>query len=659
MAGRETSPTTRPSVRSGLSTARMLVAVSVLGAPVATALLLAADGRPWWPTIVALMAGLVARAVAPASTWPLLALLCLAPLWQVAVAMVTSGGSDVLWVMPWLAALAGCLAWPRTAGWRVSGAWQLGVAAWALVLSVAWPVTALRELDFTLASLGAAAPVGSFGPSAQAAAAAVALAAEAQLVALLLFDWACGAPLGQRRQAWLALAPGVALACGIAVWQQGVDPAFLSREPWITLDRGAGPFFDANAMGALAALFGAALARPGIRPLAIPSVVWSGAWVALAVAGTAASGSRTALAALVVGAVGAALATMRGRQRLMALVVAAALLAVASRITSGREDVAAGNAATRLLGTVRGVLDGGATAAWEVVWRRNGYGPASMATIADHPWVGVGPGAFGHVISDYAKVALGSVLPPDNAQNWWRQQLADLGLIGSVGPILCSLLALGAVLHSWRRLSHSSAYRTMPLAAAGLMAVVSPPSQHPVLQVLIGLLVADAVAPLEVTEGPQLSLRQWRPAVVLVWITAAASVTGLAWDGWTSFRPPQRAARFHFAYTYGLSAPVQSPFGDGRWSARRSVAVFPPEGPVLVARVVLPHDDLARRPVVVTISDGNDVVCRHEGRDHAPFECRLTVPDGRWPLVQVDVSRTWRTDGGTEQAALVSGRFER
>ncbi len=647
-----------------MRSARVLVAISALCAPVASALLLTADGKPWWPTIVALMAGVLARMAAPMSTLPVLAALAVAPVWQATVALTTSGGSDVLWVVPWLAALAGWLAWPLSAGWRVDGAWRTGVAAWALVLAVTWPVTALRELDFTLYTIGAGAPVGSLGPSAQVAAAHVTLAAAAQLVALLLFDWAWGAPLGQRRKAWLALAPGVALACGIAMWQYGVDPAFLSREPWIALGRAAGPFFDANAMGALAALIGVSLARPSLRPLAIPSPVWFSAWVALAVAGVAASGSRTALAALIVSAVVAALTTMRGRQRLMGVVVAVALvgagalLAVIGGIGSGQGEFGTGNAAGRLAATVRQVFEGGVAGAWDVVWRRDGYGPASMAAIADHPWVGVGPGAFGNVIADYARLELGHPLPPDNAQNWWRQQLADLGLVGSLGPMLCALLALVAVLRSWRRPADSSAYRTMPLAAAGLMALVSPPTQHPVLQVLVGLLVAEAVAPRKVADNPQAFARTWRPAV-LVWAVALVCVTGLAWEGWTAFRPPHRAARFHFIYNYGLSAPVQTAFGDGRWSARRSVAVFPPEGPVLVARVVLPHDDLARLPVVVTISDGDDVVCRHEARDRSAFECRLAVPDGRWPLVEVDVSRAWRTEGGTEQAALVSGRFER
>ena len=77
-----------------------------------------------------------------------------------------------------------------------------------------------------------------------------------------------------------------------------------------------------------------------------------------------------------------------------------------------------------------------------------------------------------------------------------------------------------------------------------------------------------------------------------------------------------------------------------------------------MARVVLPHDDLARAPVAVTISDGQRVICRQVGRTQEPFECRLPMPDGPWALVQVDVSRAWRTADGVEQAALVSGRFQ-
>ena len=196
------------------------------------------------------------------------------------------------------------------------------------------------------------------------------------------------------------------------------------------------------------------------------------------------------------------------------------------------------------------------------------------------------------------------------------------------------------------------------LVALGLMALVSPPTQHPLLQVLIGLLVAHVVAPsVRADPSPVPASSQW-PVAALVWAAALACAVGLGIEGWTAFRPPDRASRFLFPYNYGLSAPVRTALGDGRWAARRAVAVVAPEGAVLVARVVLPHDDLSHAPVAVTISEGHRVLCERVAHDQAPIECRVPVPAGRWPFVQVEVSRGWRTENGMEQAALVSGRFE-
>ncbi|HUU35335.1 MAG TPA: hypothetical protein VMW48_14825, partial [Vicinamibacterales bacterium] len=248
-------------------------------------------------------------------------------------------------------------------------------------------------------------------------------------------------------------------------------------------------------------------------------------------------------------------------------------------------------------------------------------------------------------------------LPPDNAQNWWRQQLADLGVIGGAAPLLCSVLALVAVLRAWRR-SPAAAAHAAPLMALGLMAAVSPATQHPTMQALVGLLVARGVVPSDGTPGdtPPAALSRWSGRIA--WTVALACGLGLAVEGWTAFRPPDRAARFHFTYNYGLFEPVQTPVGNGRRSAQHMVAVFPPGGSVLVARVVLPHDDIAQSPVVVTVSDGHQVLCREERRDHMALECRMAIPEGRWPLVRVDVSRPWHTADGREQAAVVSGRFE-
>ncbi len=280
-----------------------------------------------------------------------------------------------------------------------------------------------------------------------------------------------------------------------------------------------------------------------------------------------------------------------------------------------------------------------------------------MRVVADHPWVGVGPGAFGTVISDYARVTLGYRLPPDNAQNWWRQQLADFGLIGGAGALLCSLLALLAVLRTWRR--SPDAATVSPSAAGGPRADGHGQPAHTASRCC--RCSWDCWLP-----------TRWRPPVVadtatpapmrwpaqLVWTVAIACAVGLAAEGWTDFRPPRRAARFHFLYYYGLSAPVEAPFGGGRWSARRSVAVLEPTGKTIVVHVVLPHEDLASAPVTVTVSDANREVCQLVARDHTKLECLVPVPDGPWPMVRLDISRAWRTVDGIEQAAMVAGRFD-
>ena len=135
----------------------------------------------------------------------------------------------------------------------------------------------LRELDFTTAAFTGRGA----GPS-PIGAALVIPAAETQLVALLFFDWLLGAADDDRRRLWRWLTPAIGVVCALAVWQAAVDPALLSRPPWIGLGRAAGAFYDANATGALVALFGPLLASGVTLGTRQPSVLAarrsSGAW---------------------------------------------------------------------------------------------------------------------------------------------------------------------------------------------------------------------------------------------------------------------------------------------------------------------------------------------------------------------------------------------
>ena len=624
-----------------MGAARLVVVVSALGAPLLHAALLT-DTRSPWPTIGALVLGLVAW---KRQTLWLAGLLGVGPIWH-ALAGAAAGDFDLQLVMPWLAALAATLARPPVAAWRARGPWLFGTAAWALSVALAWPVAAARELDFTTAAIGAATANGVLSPSPSESAALIALAAEGQLVALLLFDWFWGARQADRRQVWLGVMPGVAAACAVALWQSTVNPAFLSRAPWIALDRAAGTFYDANALGALAALLGPVLAGQLGPSSSAGRAAWRVGWLAVSLAAVMASGSRTALAAWAVASVVMLLASRRafGWRRVGAAGVAVVIAGTIGLRLWPPDPSSQGNPLTRLTETIRAAAAGGLLAGLErVLWSRDGYGTISMAVIAEHPWVGVGPGAFAIVAPDYAVEVIGALLPPDNAQNWWRHQWAELGLLGAAGAVACSLLAALAVIGSWRRSTDPEVLaRSTPLMALGLMSFVSPPTQHPILQVLIALVVANGV--IQTHSGAD-SAPSSRPVATwngwLIWAAASTCAAGLAIHGWTDFRPPYRAARFHFVYSYGLSSPTQTPLGEGRWAGRHAVGVIPPAGRTFVVRLALPHDDLAAAPVRVHVSDGSRLVCSLDVSDHSPVECRLPVSEGTWPIVRLDISRHW------------------
>lgn len=633
-----------------LRAARLVVGIAVAVVPLAHAALLAAGQVAAWPTVVAVASGLLVRLVAGATPAVAIAL-GLAPVWQV---LASPLGVDTTFdhAVPWLAFLGAALAWPGARPWRAEGAWSVAIAAWALVLVLTGPLVALRELDFSWYTLGAQTVNGTGGSAPQQAAGGVLLATSAQLVALLLFDWYWGAAAAARRLAWTALLPGTAAAGLVAIWQQQVDPAFLSRDPWTTLGRAAGTFFDANATGALLALAVPTIMTAVVRPARVSAVVWGGLWAAVSLAGIMATGSRSALA---VWAIVLAVQVLAGGTRRQGLGLAGALgLVLVLSVFTAEVDPASGNAFGRLTGTITEVVAEGPEGLWRVAWGRYGYGPTAVAMIVDHPWVGTGPGMFAGLVGDYAKQTTGLILPPDNAQNWWRHQAAELGLLGALPAFVCSLLALAALLGARR--SRQSAAAAAPLVGVGLLALMSPPTAHPILQVIIGLVIAHAVT---AAAAPRAAPRpERRGAGPAVWALALACAIGAGVEGWREFRPPYRATRFHFIYSYGLTESGPTPYGEGRWIAPRAVGVIPPAGRTLTARIVVPHEDAATRPVRITVSTRAGIVCRHDAVDATPFECRTSVPHDAWPMLRIDVSRPWRAEGGMLRAAVVHAYFE-
>ncbi|MGE0359250.1 MAG: O-antigen ligase family protein [Vicinamibacterales bacterium] len=620
------------------SATRVVVVVSALAAAAGHAL--ASGGSPLAAlTALALLAGLAGGRLAP--TVAPAAVGAIAPIWQV-VAALAFGAPDIQHVMPWLAAMAGGLAGAAPTHWHLPRPWTAAVGGWALVVALTWPVTVARELDFTWLSIA-----GPGGESREVVL-SVQLAAAAQLVALLAFDWLAGLDERARARLWRWLGPPLAASCGVALWQAVATPPPLSTALWSALRRSPGTFYDANALGAMAALV--VTARAGLtaaagRLGAARAVGWAG----LSLAAVLASGSRTSLAGwLVVVGIGGPWALAR-RSRRTALAVTVGTLAIGALATSVWNRPDGFSAATRLLATGRALLD--PAVARNALWNRDGYGPATSLITAEHPWAGIGPGAYGVVVTAYGTTAIGVPLPPDNAQNWWRHQVAELGL-GALPAIVCSLLAAAA---AWQAAVARRPVAAMTVVALGLMSWVSPPVQHPIVHVLVALVLADAAHP--PLAGRQPGARRPAPAVawgVLAWALAVGGAVGLAYEGWTSFRPPFRAARFQQLYYYGFAPEFQSERGPARWAATRAVGVFPPAAGALDIGVSLPHDDLATRPVRVRVGDRDGARCAWEIADAEVRTCRLPPPAAGWPMVQVEVSRPWRREGGVERAALVS-----
>ena len=407
-------------------------------------------------------------------------------------------------------------------------------------------------------------------------------------------------------------------------------PQMLSREPWIRLGRAAGPFWDANAVGSLAALFGPALAAGAGRRSGDHRVVAAAFWSLVSLGAVLASGSRTALAAWVV-ATAVGVSWQWRRQRRLVLGAAGGVVVVGLVLATVSTAVNPYVGLTRLIDTVRGASADGGAGLVDVVWNRYGYGAASVALIAEHPWAGIGPGAFNLVILDFAQTALGIVLPPDNAQNWWRHQWAELGLGGAAAGLACSLLA---ALTAWRLRQRPDSGWALPIVGLGLMCLVSSPVQHPFIQVLVGVLLGGAVVAGRPDQGDEPPSRPptwaWGPAI---WIVAGLCASTLAVEGWRSLRPPYRAVRYQFPFNYGIGEATPTAAGDARWAASRAVAVFAPGGRALALHVTVPPDVAAPGPVPVVVSDRHGPVCgrcpRRRRGARLPHH-RASWTSGRW-----------------------------
>lgn len=562
----------------------------------------------------------------------------LAPIFPALLHGLTGREGPVLDLI-WMAGLTGSLLrlspWTR---WRLPLAWRLPLGAWALTLALVWPVLLAREVDFNLAGLTDYNAINSAAglPAPYAASWMLFVVLTAVLGLLWLdclidrADTAAGAHPA-RHALWI----GATVASVVAVVQGAVDIDFLSTPAWASLRRATGTMLDANAYGTTAAIAGpAALAilwngdRPWHRPAAVAvlAINWAGLWM---------SGSRTALLCGLAGAAGVALGLRPRSPRLSVKIAAGAVLVVAL--------VGAMVWSSDAIGPLARLRETPLTrAGLRSLWDRGGYGVIAMQMVRQYPWTGVGVGTFHVLASDYWRAISDLALPFDNAQNWWRHQLAELGV-----PAVLAIFAWSVVLlRDLTRRGADAGRLQRRIAAAllvgiGLSSLLGVPTQNPVVLLWFGTLCAVVAAgrPADAATAPR-----WTGVASAVAIAVAVLHAGghtLLARGELS--PASRAQRGGRDYVVGAwAAEPIADFDEFRWTGRRAHFVLRRNGPWLATRVWLAHPHIDRAPVHVTMSTPCQVLVDETRSTAEPIDLGLRLPDGLDSVnLTVRVSRTW------------------
>jgi hypothetical protein len=574
--------------------------------------------------------------------------------------------SDYHTMAIWLAPFAGiALAQTGWSRWQIPAPWRAPFVAWALIVAVTWPIVAARELDFSLVAAHTYDTTsGAYDAPPRLAAAWILIVALSQLIGIVWFDllWArfANAVADAERLVILPLIISAGMGALAGLYQSLIDPQWVNLLVWSSISRVGALMLDANTAAMTAVMWAPVAVALSLRP---GRQIWTGvlAYLLLA-AGMWGTGSRTGLLALSTGTAGVVVAAgvragfsrrrvVTGSAALGAIAVVAAL-AIAPQTSFGSPLRRVFDRLPRL--EAEDIRRFG-----NELWMRFGYAQAAAMMTAEHPISGVGVGAFHVVAPDYLYRDGRAHPVADNAQNWWRHQIAELGYAGALPLLWISVLVLVAI---WRGLRTRG--DPVPLVVSsvivgvGMASLVGVPTQHPAtllafLTLLFWLvaLTTPAAAPAAGAGPPRW---QWVAAIVIVSAVAVGQASAARGD----LRVPHRAQRSQLAFGYGLTPPEGlSELGEFRWAARRTVAVLPIQAPWLQLTIWAAHSDVATRPVEYTVVMGGREVIAQTVSDREPRTFYLQMPDGvRVAMIELHASRdvqpdralqiatTWRPD---------------
>jgi hypothetical protein len=569
----------------------------------------------------------------------------------------------------WQAALFGVMA-PRMLRleWAFPKPWKGPLVFWVLAIALSWPIIVAREFDFTTALLANyrlwSSRAGIPPPVAVAWILNVTCIA---LVGLIWFDWLFDVYAGDRVSRFRAhvlwpLFGGCVIGSAVAVYQAFGHTGFLNPTLYGVMGRAAGTMLDGNVFGTVTAMwlpFAAALAFRAIEARGWRAAGWLALPAGLGIA-LLATGSRTALLTAVAGAaclLAGAWPTVRAH-RARALLVAGALavVIVGAALFSPASTTSALTRVQWLIPTSSESLH----YVVREVWDRAGYGTIAARMIAEHPFVGVGIGNFSLQVADVAHLTQHRVMVPDNAQNWYRHQLAETGLLGSVGWIVWTGLVVWLLIR--RRSPRSDAVSAQPdrpserhdvgaakgaLVGLGVTSLLGMPTQDAAVTLtFIGfafwcIRLIDDGATQRSEAKSRLSRTEWS---VLAGVLACF-LGATAYVAWNELRPPYRGLRADWNYQYGFwdDPLLPQPF---RWTEGKAVDVFPVDRPWLKLVLGTVAPDANQRPVEVKVWRNHDLILRLNRRSDFPVTRYVRVPEGQdRMMIEIEVSRTWKPAG--------------
>jgi hypothetical protein len=541
--------------------------------------------------------------------------------------------------------------------WALPAPWRVPLVGWGLAAAVTWPIVAAREVDFhpDLVAL-LTKRVSLLGLPAWIAVVFIADAAAMLILGVLWLDWLFATFAGDERRFTRTiivplLASGTA-ACAVATYQLVFDISFMN-DGWRVFRRAGGTMLDANALGAIAMLCSCGCVAwadwRSLRSKIIALVI-----VALTATAIWASGSRTALIAEFIAfawivrpaihggetAHTAPWAAARRRTRIAQVLVAIVLFGAGLYVLKDTGP------ALRLGWMVPSPSADAVGALFrETLWNRAGYGAAAVEMIRKNPWFGVGVGTFPVRVGDYPYSHLRRPLVPDNAQNWVRHWLAELGLVGSLAWIAWAVLI--AVWVARRPASREGRRRARSIvgALAGIVAVsqVGMPTQSPAVALTCWTFLFWYVlvrSPSDTTTATRVAVAPWWG-----WGLAAGFVMVFTIGTWmvgsTTMQVPMRAKDAGWPYEYGFSRPERTLGGETfRWAQQYGVAVVPAPTRIVKLTVWTNRSDIGTNPVHARVWHENRVVIDTVFHDHQSVTTYVVLDrEPRWLMVRTYFDR--------------------